>query len=323
MKDLADTEQLEICMEQPGDAVQVRDGPGQAEIHVEQPGDAVQVRDEPGQAEIRVEQPGDAVQVRDGPGQAEIRVEQPGDAVQARDEPRQAEICVAGARGLQQPRGNAMLCRGGARVHGRGVRGIRVCEGNVRGVRHHVPVPRHALLQPGILGPHLPPDVAEWQWNRIFPRGNFTPRHIPFTGRERIIPALPRNSSSLDFFKLYITEEMIDHLVTQTNIYAAQYIEREHGNLGPRSTVHQWIPTNRPEMLTLMGILILMGIIHKPRMAMYWSTDDILATPIFNQVMRRDRFLLLMRYIHFLQTIDSTIPMILVMTSYTNHTNHQ
>ena len=52
-------------------------------------------------------------------------------------------------------------------------------------------------------------------------------------------------------------------------------------------------------MLTLMGILILMGIIHKPRMAMYWSTDDILATPLFNQVMRRDRFLLLLRFLYF------------------------
>ena len=213
----------------------IRDKPGQAEIHVEQPGDAVQVRDEPGQAKIHVEQPGDAVQVRDEPGQAKIHVEQPGDAVQVRDEPRQAEIHVEGTRGLQQHRGNAMLCRGGARVCGRGVRGVRVRGGNVRGIRHHVPVPRHALLQPGILGPQLPPDVAEWQWNRIFPRGHFTPRHIPFTGRERIIPALPRNSSSLDFFKLYITEEMIDHLVTQTNLYATQYIEREHGNLGPRS----------------------------------------------------------------------------------------
>ena len=52
-------------------------------------------------------------------------------------------------------------------------------------------------------------------------------------------------------------------------------------------------------MLTLLGILILMGIIHKPRKAMYWSTDDILATPIFNQVMRRDKFLLMLRFLHF------------------------
>ena len=41
-----------------------------------------------------------------------------------------------------------------------------------------------------------------------------------------------------------------------------------------------------------------MGIIHKARLTMYWSKDSILATPIFNQVMRRDRFLLL-RFLHF------------------------
>ena len=41
-----------------------------------------------------------------------------------------------------------------------------------------------------------------------------------------------------------------------------------------------------------------MGVVHKPRLPMYWSTDSILATPIFNQVMRRDRFLLLVRFFH-------------------------
>ena len=41
-----------------------------------------------------------------------------------------------------------------------------------------------------------------------------------------------------------------------------------------------------------------MGILHKPRMALYWSTDKLLATPIFSQVMRRDRFLLLLRFLH-------------------------
>ena len=38
---------------------------------------------------------------------------------------------------------------------------------------------------------------------------------------------------------------------------------------------------------------------HKPRLPMYWSTDSILATPIFNQVRRRDRFLFLFRFFHF------------------------
>ena len=52
------------------------------------------------------------------------------------------------------------------------------------------------------------------------------------------------------------------------------------------------------EMLTLLAVLILMGIIHKPRLTMFWSKDNILDPPILNQVIRRDRFLLL-RFLHF------------------------
>ena len=52
-------------------------------------------------------------------------------------------------------------------------------------------------------------------------------------------------------------------------------------------------------MLTLLALMVLMGIVHKPRLTMYWSKDNIMATPIFNQVMRRDRFLLLLRFLHF------------------------
>ena len=51
-------------------------------------------------------------------------------------------------------------------------------------------------------------------------------------------------------------------------------------------------------MLTFLAILILMGTVHRPRLPMCWSPDSILVTPNFNQVMRRDRFLLV-RFFHF------------------------
>ena len=92
---------------------------------------------------------------------------------------------------------------------------------------------------------------------------------------------------------------MIDYIVIQTKLYAAQYIEKEQGNLRPHSLVHEWRPTDRAKMLTLLALLIFMGIIHKPRLTMYWSKDSILATPILNQVMRRGRFLLLLRFLNF------------------------
>ena len=143
-----------------------------------------------------------------------------------------------------------------------------------------------------------------WQWNRIYPRGPYTPRNIPFTGNEGMQQPLPPNPTAEDFFKLYINEDIIDHIVTQTNLYAQQYIEREQNNLRPHSVVKQWKPTDRQEMIAFLAMLIMMGIIHKPRINMYWSKDSLLSTPVFGQLMGRDRFLLLLRFLHFANNRD-------------------
>ena len=108
-----------------------------------------------------------------------------------------------------------------------------------------------------------------WQWNRIFTGGAYTPRRINFTEVEQILKPLPPNPIAQDFFKLYIGEEIVDHIVTQTNLYAETYIERERHNFRPHSLVKEWRPTDREEMLTFLAMLVLMGIIHKPRISMY------------------------------------------------------
>ena len=42
-----------------------------------------------------------------------------------------------------------------------------------------------------------------------------------------------------------------------------------------------------------------MGVVHKPRFAMYWSTDSLISTSIFSKIMSRDRLCILMRFLHF------------------------
>jgi hypothetical protein len=37
---------------------------------------------------------------------------------------------------------------------------------------------------------------------------------------------------------------------------------------------------------------------------MYWSTDELYSTPIFSQVMTRDRFLVLLKFWHFADNMD-------------------
>ena len=77
-----------------------------------------------------------------------------------------------------------------------------------------------------------------WHWNRIYPRGEFTPQQIRYTGEEKILKQLCRTPTVEDFFRLYITEEIIDHVVTQTNLYARQYLEAEKDNLRPHSAAY-------------------------------------------------------------------------------------
>ena len=53
------------------------------------------------------------------------------------------------------------------------------------------------------------------------------------------------------------------------------------------------------EIKTFLGVLLLMGIVYKPKMCMYWLKDALYSTPIFSEVMSCNRFELIMKFFHF------------------------
>ena len=57
-------------------------------------------------------------------------------------------------------------------------------------------------------------------------------------------------------------------------------------------------------MKKFFGLVILMGIIHKPNLPMYWSTDSLYHTPIFSKILTPDRFCLLQKFLHFSDNAD-------------------
>ena len=59
-----------------------------------------------------------------------------------------------------------------------------------------------------------------------------------------------------------------------------------------------WKETNVGEMYTFIGLAILHGIVRKPTIYSYHSTDQMLATPFFWKCMSRDRFALILKYLH-------------------------
>ena len=57
------------------------------------------------------------------------------------------------------------------------------------------------------------------------------------------------NSTCLDFLELYLTDEMIELIVTEANRYADQYLDSNLSN----TYLDEWQPVTSPEIKTLAG----------------------------------------------------------------------
>ena len=128
-------------------------------------------------------------------------------------------------------------------------------------------------------------------------------RRYPFTGN----PGVKLNASDPEspecIFKHFFTSDIVDHIVTCTNQYADVIRSTagviSHMEAKQRSLYNQWKPIDSDELWIYLCMLILMGIIQKPEMRLYWSNRHILATPIFGRLMSRDRFESIRKMIHF------------------------
>ena len=90
----------------------------------------------------------------------------------------------------------------------------------------------------------------------------------------------------------------MESTVQQTNLYAQQFADSH--TIGPRSRVHQWLrfQFGIPDLRKFFALTIIMGLINYPRLEDYWMTTWPFATPTFSKVMSRDRFSLIMRFLH-------------------------
>lgn len=117
------------------------------------------------------------------------------------------------------------------------------------------------------------------------------PLIAPFTGEEKLNVEM-ENDEPLSFLKLFVSDEFMEILVQQTNIYAGRRSQSE--NVSRNSRLKQWRPVNLAEMKVFLAIIISMGLVQKSDVQDYWSTDEVQDTPFFRNTMSRDRFLSIM-----------------------------
>ena len=102
----------------------------------------------------------------------------------------------------------------------------------------------------------------------------------------------------LDFLQLYLTDKMLGLVVIETNRFANKFF-LENLDKAANSYLKNWTDLTVNELQVFIGLVILMGIVHKPNINSYWSRDELYNTPIFLKVMPRDRFKVILRFLHF------------------------
>ena len=136
------------------------------------------------------------------------------------------------------------------------------------------------------------------------------PRTFPFTAAPGPMHVPRADSSPLDFAKTFISDELVNLLVLETNRYADQWIEsqRDYLTQKPYSRVHIWIKighTTLEEMWAFLAIVINIGLVRKPTLFSYWdSVNPSQSTSWFIKHFNRDRFFLLLKFLHFADNQD-------------------
>ena len=79
--------------------------------------------------------------------------------------------------------------------------------------------------------------------------------------------------SPLDFFSLLFTDEMLEHIVAQTNLNAQQFIDSHE--LAPHSRVRRWSKAVHDvnELRRFLAIIIVMGLVRYPQIEHHWATQ--------------------------------------------------
>ncbi|XP_022163985.1 piggyBac transposable element-derived protein 4-like, partial [Myzus persicae] len=108
---------------------------------------------------------------------------------------------------------------------------------------------------------------------------------------------LMSGNNPYDFFKLCANETLFTFIVEQTNSYAEEIFLSE--NITDKSRITKWKILTVAEFKVFLGLLYHMGTIRTNRLQDYWKRGYLFDLPCFNSRMCRDRWMLILRCLHF------------------------
>lgn len=152
-------------------------------------------------------------------------------------------------------------------------------------------------------------------------QNNFRTRlQRPYTQHAGPTEQHPEEAQPVHYFDAIWGPQMWQRLVTETNRYADQ--ERTRNPPPPHAP--KWKPVDMPTMKAFIGLVFCMGILRLPARNDYWRQKKRMFCTSFNDIMPRDRFNLIWRYLHLHNNEDrlprpDKLHKIRWMLNYLNH----
>ncbi|XP_028394533.1 piggyBac transposable element-derived protein 3-like [Dendronephthya gigantea] len=131
-------------------------------------------------------------------------------------------------------------------------------------------------------------DMQEKYKYRWRSRG-FDQQEMPFSGDEYLLTE--PEPSSLEFFRQFVTKEMLQNMCEQTNVYSVE-----------KSGIS--IETSVDELEKIIGMYFLMGLVQLPSVRSYW--ENATRYPCVADEMGRTRFQKLLTLLHFVNNNQVT-----------------
>ncbi|RVE51668.1 hypothetical protein evm_003640 [Chilo suppressalis] len=116
-------------------------------------------------------------------------------------------------------------------------------------------------------------------------------------------------NTPLEAFESIWDRGIMELIVKETNRYASQKITnlRQNDTLKTSSRLHRWTETSVDEMYLFFGIYVLMGLDPRTSQHEYWKTTGFLEMPKFRGLLSYNRFILLGKFLHFVDNSDSNL----------------
>ncbi|KAJ2954434.1 hypothetical protein O0L34_g2704 [Tuta absoluta] len=167
--------------------------------------------------------------------------------------------------------------------------------------------------------PTTPLLQEEEDWIDVDSNDDETPSNFPFTADPGFKFQSPGPSKVSEMMDLFFTDDFIELIVAQTNLYAMQNFYTR--NLRRHSRLKAWKDTDLAEMRVFLGLLLHMGTVNLPSLEHYWKKDELYYMPLFSGIMSRNRFQMILRYLHFTDNEDDDGSPLYKLQSVLDHFN--